>query len=90
MIIGKDGFRDVTDEKLKLLEEHGNISLDQKAKLITAEMFDKFTNEGHPKITRSDAPALFESVLKQMGFNQIKVDDALVDRWFKAADKDET
>lgn len=44
MIIGKDGFRDVTDEKLKLLEEHGNISVDQKAKLIASEMFAKFTN----------------------------------------------
>lgn len=88
--VTKGGFRELPDEHLKMLEDHANMSMEQKAKLITNEIFSQFTNEGHPKITRDEASAVFEALLKRMGFSQIKVNEELVEKWFILADKDHT
>lgn len=39
VVIGTDGFRDLPEEKMKQLTEHATDSMEQKAKLVTNEIF---------------------------------------------------
>jgi hypothetical protein len=88
--VSSSGFRDLPDEKIQMLEDTTHKYEEMKAKLITNEIFDQFTNDGHPKIVREEAKEVFEALLKKMGITQIVINDELVEKWFKVADKDHT